>query len=185
MSEFHLAGPDTIPLAEASQDFGYSLGVLHHIPDTAGGDGGLRPKLKPGAPFLVYLYYDFENRPALVPRLCGRRPTLARRVIARLPVPSCARSLTTAIAARRLLAARPNRAVLERRGGKVGAHAAQLLPQPQLLFDADRRARPFRHAARAALFAQRRSGKMMERCGLKDIRFSDGEPYWVACGIKA
>jgi NDP-sugar pyrophosphorylase family protein len=26
---------------------------------------------------------------------------------------------------------------------------------------------------------------IMERAGLKDIRFSDAEPYWVACGIKA
>ncbi len=28
------ATTDTVPLAESSQDFGYSLGVLHHIPDT-------------------------------------------------------------------------------------------------------------------------------------------------------
>jgi hypothetical protein len=26
---------------------------------------------------------------------------------------------------------------------------------------------------------------MMERCGLIDIRFRDGTPYWVACGIKS
>src|SRR5438105_2507463 len=30
---FHLASSDAIPLQDASQDFGYSLGVLHHIPD--------------------------------------------------------------------------------------------------------------------------------------------------------
>jgi ubiquinone/menaquinone biosynthesis C-methylase UbiE len=29
------ARADTMPLADGSQDFGYSLGVLHHIPDTA------------------------------------------------------------------------------------------------------------------------------------------------------
>ncbi|MBN8501772.1 MAG: class I SAM-dependent methyltransferase, partial [Sphingomonadales bacterium] len=34
-ARFHHASVDTIPLADSSQDFGYSLGVLHHIPDTA------------------------------------------------------------------------------------------------------------------------------------------------------
>ena len=32
--EFHRAGVDAIPLNDGSMDFGYSLGVLHHIPDT-------------------------------------------------------------------------------------------------------------------------------------------------------
>jgi len=27
--------------------------------------------------------------------------------------------------------------------------------------------------------------QMMRRCGLEDIRFRDGPPYWVACGRKA
>src|SRR4051812_20655115 len=31
--EFYQAGVDDTPLAPNSQDFGYSLGVLHHIPD--------------------------------------------------------------------------------------------------------------------------------------------------------
>ena len=61
---FHLAGVDSIPLAEASQDFGYSLGVLHHIPDTRAALKDCVAKLKPGAPFLVYLYYALDNRPA-------------------------------------------------------------------------------------------------------------------------
>ena len=63
-AQFHLAAADTMPLADASQDFGYSLGVLHHIPDTAQAMRDAIRKLKPGAPFLVYLYHDFENRPA-------------------------------------------------------------------------------------------------------------------------
>jgi ubiquinone/menaquinone biosynthesis C-methylase UbiE len=32
--EFHQSGVDHIPLPDHSMDFGYSLGVLHHIPDT-------------------------------------------------------------------------------------------------------------------------------------------------------
>ncbi len=53
---FHCAGVDETPLAEGSQDFGYSLGVLHHIPDTQRGLNDCVRRLKPGAPFLLYLY---------------------------------------------------------------------------------------------------------------------------------
>src|SRR5437762_7021836 len=60
---FHSAAVDAIPLADASMDFGYSLGVLHHVPDTQAGLDACVRKLKPGAPFLIYLYYAFDNRP--------------------------------------------------------------------------------------------------------------------------
>lgn len=43
-------------------DFGYSLGVLHHVPDTQSALNSCVKYLKPGAPFLVYLYYRFDNR---------------------------------------------------------------------------------------------------------------------------
>ena len=43
-------------IKENSMDFGYSLGVLHHIPDTKEALQKCVSKLKPGAPFLVYLY---------------------------------------------------------------------------------------------------------------------------------
>ena len=61
--EFHHAGVDNMPLSDASMDFGYSLGVLHHIPDTQQAMIACVKKLKPGAPFLVYIYYAFDNRP--------------------------------------------------------------------------------------------------------------------------
>ena len=51
--DLHHAAADTIPLEDASQDFGYSLGVLHHVPDTAKAMSDCVRKLKPGAPFLV------------------------------------------------------------------------------------------------------------------------------------
>src|ERR1700719_3466565 len=35
--EFHHASVDAIPLSDSSMDFGYSLGVLHHVPDTHAG----------------------------------------------------------------------------------------------------------------------------------------------------
>ena len=50
-------------LEPCSQDFGYCLGVLHHIPDTLSGLKDCSRLLKPGAPFLLYLYYKFDNKP--------------------------------------------------------------------------------------------------------------------------
>ena len=60
-TEFHLEDISNMSLADASCDFGYSLGVLHHVPDTELATRQCVAKLKPGAPFLVYLYYDLEG----------------------------------------------------------------------------------------------------------------------------
>jgi ubiquinone/menaquinone biosynthesis C-methylase UbiE len=81
---FHCASVDAIPLADASADFGYSLGVLHHVPDTEEGIKACVRKLKPGAPLLIYLYYAFDNRPAWF-RALWRLSDLVRRVVSALP----------------------------------------------------------------------------------------------------
>src|SRR5262249_28161424 len=60
---FYAASVDRIPLPQDSMDFGYSLGVLHHVPDTEAAIRSCVAKLKPGAPLLLYLYYAFDNRP--------------------------------------------------------------------------------------------------------------------------
>lgn len=82
--DFHRASVDAIPIADASMDFGYSLGVLHHVPDTEAGVRACVAKLKPGAPFLLYLYYAFDNRPAWF-RVVWRTSDFLRRVISSLP----------------------------------------------------------------------------------------------------
>ena len=57
------AGVDNNSIKDESQDFGYCLGVLHHIPNTALALESCSTKLKKGAPFLLYLYYRFDNKP--------------------------------------------------------------------------------------------------------------------------
>ena len=81
---FHCASVDAMPIADGSADFGYSLGVLHHVPDTQLGITECARKLKPGAPFLIYLYYAFDNRPLWF-RVIWRFSDLGRRVISNLP----------------------------------------------------------------------------------------------------
>ena len=85
------------PLAPASQDFGYSLGVLHHVPDTRAALAQCVRLLKPGAPFLLYLYYRFDNRPAWF-RTIWLASDAIRRGICRLH-PLAKHAATDAIAA--------------------------------------------------------------------------------------
>ena len=81
---FLQATTETVPLRAESQDFGYSLGVLHHVPDTQSAMDSCVKLLKPGAPFLVYLYYNFDNRPAWFV-LIWRASERVRRVISIMP----------------------------------------------------------------------------------------------------
>jgi SAM-dependent methyltransferase len=81
---FHEASVDSIPLPDQSMDFGYSLGVLHHVPDTMEGIRACVDKLKPGAPFLVYLYYAFDNRPPWF-KAIWRLSNSIRHVVSQLP----------------------------------------------------------------------------------------------------
>lgn len=78
------ASVDAMPIENDAMDFGYSLGVLHHIPDPAAGIRACVKKLKIGAPFLIYLYYAFDNRPLWF-RALWRISDAMRRTISRLP----------------------------------------------------------------------------------------------------
>lgn len=81
---FHLASVGTLPFNDGSLDFVYSLGVLHHVPDTAAAVRGVAQVLKPGAPLLLYLYYAFDNRPLWF-RALWRTSDCFRLIISRLP----------------------------------------------------------------------------------------------------
>ena len=71
-------------LEEKSQDFGYCLGVLHHVPDTLSGIKSCAMSLKQNAPFLIYLYYNFEDSSSLF-KYTWKLSDLLRRVISVLP----------------------------------------------------------------------------------------------------
>ena len=71
-------------LEHESMDFGYSLGVLHHISDT---ERGLREcvlRLKKGSPLLLYLYYAFDNRSQSF-KFIWKVSNIFRLIISRLP----------------------------------------------------------------------------------------------------
>ena len=72
------------PLKNNSQDFGYCLGVLHHIEDTEKGLKSCIEKLKKGAPFLLYLYYKLDNKPYYF-RLIWQISNLIRILVSKMP----------------------------------------------------------------------------------------------------
>lgn len=178
---FHLAPADAIPLPDDSQDFGYSLGVLHHIPNTPRALADAVRKLKPGAPFLLYIYYKLENRPAWF-RFLWRGSDALRRIVSRLPFP-VARGVTSAIAAIVYWPLARLSLVAEKTG---------LDPSNIPLSDYRHRSSYTMRTDALDRFGTRRehrftrgeTAQMMRGAGLTGIRFSERPPYWVACGTR-
>ena len=180
--DFHHASVDHIPLEDGSMDFGYSLGVLHHVPDTATGLASCVRKLKPGAPMLVYLYYAFDHRPLWF-RTVWKISDIVRGVVSRLP--DRLKFLVTDLLAALVYwpLARTAR-LLERIGFQVDSFP--------LSYYRDRAFYTMRTDALDRFgtsleqrFTRSEIQTMMESSGLTSIQFRDGAPYWCAVGIKA
>jgi ubiquinone/menaquinone biosynthesis C-methylase UbiE len=78
------ASVDTLPWPDETFDFGMSIGVLHHIPDTQAALSTCVKKIKKGGHFYVYLYYDLDNRGILFRSLFNLSDFI-RRGVSRMP----------------------------------------------------------------------------------------------------
>lgn len=180
--EFHVATLESMPLADRAFDFGYSLGVLHHVPDTHSALRACVRKLKPGAPFLVYLYYAFDNRPAWF-RLIWKVSDTFRRLLSRCPFRMkgiicdlCAVSVYWPLARIAKVAERMGRSV---DNFPLSAYRNQS-------FYVMRTDALDRFGTRLEKrFTQAEIRQMMEQAGLGNITFHIGPPYWVAVGTRA
>jgi SAM-dependent methyltransferase len=179
--EFHTASVDSIPLDDASMDFGYSLGVLHHVPDTAAGIAACVAKLKSGAPFLVYLYYAFDNKPMWF-RVMWRASDVLRKVVSRLP--HTLRFIASQILAVLVywpLARSAN--VLEKLG--VNVLNIPLSSYRKNSFYTMRTDALDRFGTQLEQrFTKKQIQGMMALAGLDRIKFSHAVPYWCAVGYK-
>ena len=81
---FYNKGVNENILEHNSQDFGYCLGVLHHITDTQKGIKSCYNLLKKNSPFLMYLYYRFDNKPYWF-KIIWRLSDYIRRLISKFP----------------------------------------------------------------------------------------------------
>lgn len=82
--QLYKASIDNLPFPDDYFDFGFSLGVLHHIPDTRKAMQTCVKKIRPGGHFLVYLYYNFDNRGMLF-KLIYKLSNMIRLLVCRLP----------------------------------------------------------------------------------------------------
>jgi len=179
--EFHNASVAEMPLEDNSVDFGYSLGVLHHIPDTQEGINACVRKIKKGAPFLVYLYYAFDNRPAWF-RLLWKISDVVRKGISGLP--TGVKHLVAEIIAFTVYFPLARTAyLLEKMGLNVSAFPLSIYRNKSLY--TMRTDSLDRFGTRLEQrFTRKQIKEMMENAGLKDIEFSDEMPFWCAVGIK-
>ena len=176
---FHRAGCEDMPLKNGSMDFGYSLGVLHHIPDTFSALQLCVSKLKPGAPFLLYLYYAFDNRPIWF-RFLWMVSDFFRRIFSRMPFR--ARYFVSQIVAISIYWPLAKFAkFLESAGLNVKNFPLAFYRNYDFYVmrtDAlDRFGTRLEHR-----FSKSQIMEMMSSSGLVDISFSDGEPFWCAVG---
>ncbi len=178
---FHSASVDQIPLEPGTMDFGYSLGVLHHIPDTLTGLRACVECLKPGAPFLLYLYYSLDNRPWWF-RVIWKASDALRKVISRLPHPL------------KMLASGLLALVIYWPFSRLARLIEMMGRDPKNIPLAFYRRRSFyvmrtdsydRFCTRLEQrFSRDEIGDLMVAAGLRDIKFRESAPYWCSIGYR-
>mgnify|MGYP001175020987 CR=1 FL=1 len=168
-------------LKENSQDFGYCLGVLHHIPDTLEGIKACAKLLKKNAPFILYLYYNFENRSSFF-KLIWRLSDFIRKIISSLS-PKTKIFITSIIAYLIYYPLARFAFISEKLGIDVSNFPLS-----------DYRNKSFYFMKTDALdrfgtrlekrFSKDEIKRMLQEAGFRDIRFSKNMPFWVSISRK-
>ena len=181
---FYKASIDSLPFSDDYFDFGFSLGVLHHIPDTQKAMNACVKKVKPGGHFLVYLYYSLDNRGILYKALFGLSNGV-RRIVSKMPgglkrftcnMMAVFFYMPFVLLSRflKLLA------VPKKIRAKIPLHSYEGTSFYIIRNDAlDRFGTPLEQR-----FSRKQIQSMMENAGLEDIVFSEQAPFWHAVGRK-
>lgn len=173
-----------LPFEDNYFDFGFSLGVLHHIPDTSMAMKDCVSKIKPGGHFLVYLYYSLDNRGPLF-RFLFHISNFFRKIISKMP--GKLKRFTCDVLAvffympfvgfSRLLK-------LLGAGKKIRSKIPLHIYEDASFYiirndSLDRFGTPLEQR-----FSRVQIKEMMGKAGLTDIQFSEQLPYWHAIGKK-
>ncbi len=178
---FHEASLDQLSIQDNSLDFAYSLGVLHHVPDTQAAICSIAKLLKPGAPLLVYLYHSMDDKPSWF-RAIWFASDLIRKYVSRQPR-IIKYSMCEVIA---LIVYFPfaRTALLLKRFG--------LLPKLwPLAYYSDKEYYVMRTDALDRFgtrleqrYTRGQVYEMLYASGIRNIRFSENAPFWCAVGLK-
>jgi len=173
-----------IPFADETFDLVFSLGVLHHIPDTYQGVVDCVKKVKKGGHFLVYLYYNLDGRNPIY-KLIYKTSNLFRLVISKLsPTPKKIICDILAILIYFPLVSLgtivknffPNKSWYKKipLAYYVGK-SINIIRNDSL----DRFGTPLEQR-----FSRQEIQGMLEKAGLTNIKFSNSQPYWHVIGTK-
>ena len=177
----HHKSLESVALDDLSLDFAYSLGVLHHIPDTSKAIKDCVAKLKKGAPILFYLYYRFENKPFWF-KLIWNCSNLLRRLVCFLP--KRLKFFVCEVIA--VLAYLPlaKLALLAERFG-FGVENFPLSAYRKMSLYTMRTDSLDRFGTRLEQrFTKYEIKEMMENSGLERVVFSNEPTYWIALGYR-
>lgn len=176
------AGVDSLPFADESFDLVFSLGVLHHIPDTQKAMRCCVEKAKIGGHFLVYLYYSLDNR-GWAFKLLFHTSNGVRRIISKFPF-GLKKFTCNGIAT---IVYYPLA-----RGGtllKKCFPTSSFYTKLPLYYYHDKSFHIMKNDALDRFgtpleqrFSKAEITEMMTACGLSDIVFSTKTPYWHAVG---
>lgn len=177
------ASTDNLPFKDETFDFIFSLGVLHHIPNTEKAMKDCIKKLKKGGYFMVYLYYNLDNRNFAYKTLFYLSD-IFRRIISKLPSPL--KSFVCELIAilvympfvliARLLSFTPIKNKIKNFPLSYYANKPFKIIRNDAL---DRFGTPLEQR-----FSKQDILKMMENSGLENIIFSNQSPFWHAVGKK-
>jgi len=179
---FYRETTDSCTLNDQSQDFGYCLGVLHHIPDTQQALSDCARLLKKGAPFLLYLYYNLDNKPIWY-RYIWKLSDFLRSIISILPR-TLKKVFCSLIAALIYLPLSRLALLFE----FFGLNVSNFLLS-------DYRSKPFYQMRNDALdrfgtrleqrFSRQQIEDMLLESGFRDISFSEEMPFWTSISYKS
>ena len=178
---FHNASVSQLPINDNSLDFAYSLGVLHHVPKTFDAIKSISKKLKPGAPFLIYLYYSMDNKSCFY-KFIWKLSEVFRFIISKMPM--ILRYLLSQVFAVFLYLPLAKLSKIIDKCGFVTTGIPLNFYKDKSFYvmrtDAlDRFGTPLEQR-----FSKNEIFNMMKDAGFRDINFHDGHPYWCAVGIK-
>jgi ubiquinone/menaquinone biosynthesis C-methylase UbiE len=178
---FYNKGVNANALKKNSQDFGYCLGVLHHILNTSGGIKSCYKILKKNSPFLIYLYYKFDNKPLWF-KLIWVFSDLLRKFISCLPF-SIKKNITFFIALLIYYPLSRISKILFEFGFNVRNFPLSDYKDKSFYFMITDSLDRFGTKLEKR-FTKIEIKQMLIKAGFQDIKFNNQAPYWVAIAWK-
>ncbi len=178
------ASVSNIPFNDNTFDFVICLGVLHHIPNTQQALIDVVKKIKNDGTILLYLYYSLDNRGSFY-KTIFKISSFFRLLISKMP--KSIKKITCDLIA--IFIYMP--LVILVKFFELLFGNKKWIKKIPLSYYSDKSFNIIRNDALDRFgtpleqrFSKKEITKMMENAGLKNIVFSDNEPYWHCTGQK-